>query len=180
METKIDIGSLVRIANDDSRALYIVDGVVGCDFRLLDKAGGWSLMDRSSVVLADDQTAAALADSFPGRAASLAAVDSALAEIDALADQFTGDDLGAKMAEAESSDVLCNECLHNCVASDADGHASGEVGTCEIFFYQFRALNMPRQCGDFEPLPVEPLRPVGYRVGDAHATDATDPAAGEG
>lgn len=82
MEKKIDIGSQVRIANDDSRAVYLVDGVVGCDFRLLDKAGGWSLMDRSSVVLADDQD-----DADPS---------------DTPDDQFTGADLGAQMAAAEA------------------------------------------------------------------------------
>lgn len=129
METKIDIGSLVRSANDDSRALYIVDGIVGCDFRLLDKAGGWSLMDRSSVVLADDQDVSVPSDTTD--------------------DQYTGDDLGAQMAAAETAPMVC--CDQCALKEENHREADGSVIFCPVFS-QFRSLGIHRFCGDFQPL----------------------------
>jgi hypothetical protein len=114
-----------------------------------------------------DQTAAALADQFTGRDASIAACDSALAEIDALADQFTGKDLGAEMAAAEGGGVQCLLCAQVNQCIEDDGEASEEVGVCSLTI-QFRALHFTRICSDFKPLPIEPLRVDGYRVGDAH------------
>lgn len=89
---------------------------------IVEDESGTRLSLPASRCTVSDQTAAALADQFTGRAASIAACDRALAEVDALlGDQFTGADMGEQMAAAE-----------------------------------------------------------GYRVGDPHATDAADPAAGDG
>lgn len=68
---------------------------------LVEDESGTRLSLPASRCVRVDQTAAALAETFPGRAASLAAVDAALAEVDALADQFTGLDMGAEMRAAE-------------------------------------------------------------------------------
>lgn len=82
-------------------------------------------------------------------------------------DQFTGEDPGAQMAAAERGRVQCLLCAEHDACSDGDGHVSEEVGICLITL-QFRALHFPRQCADFKPLPIEPLRTEGYRVGDAY------------
>lgn len=65
-------------------------------------------------------------------------------------------------------EVQCLQCAQMNQCTEYDGHTSEEVGICSLTI-QFRALHSYRCCADFVPLPIEPLRVDGYRVGDAHA-----------
>lgn len=74
----------------------------------------------------------------------------------ALADQFTGEDLGAEMAAAErdvNEPVTCRACYscHRLHDEGEDGDLNNEVGKCYEQYGQGRALDFPRICSDFKP-----------------------------
>lgn len=131
----------------------------------VEDASGTRLSLPASRCVRVDQTAAALADQFTGED-----------QTGALAGTYP-EDLGAAMAAAERGEVECLLCARCNQITNGGGYASEEVGLCAISL-EYKAIHFPRTCADFEPLPIEPLRTEGYRVGDAH--DARDPAAGEG
>lgn len=60
--------------------------------------------------------------------------------------------------------LLCAQ-MNQCI--EDDGYVSEEVGICSLTI-QFRALHVYRNCADFAPTPIEPLRVDGCRVGDAN------------
>lgn len=66
-----------------------------------------------------------------------------------------------------AAQVQCLQCAQMNQCTEDDGRTSEEVGICSLTI-QFRALHFYRSCADFVPLPIEPLRVDGCRVGDAN------------
>lgn len=144
----------------------------GANLIVEDESGTRLSLPASRCTVAD-QTAAAMADSFPARAASLAACDRALAEIDALADQFTGADMGAEMAAVEGFDHSQQVARvgHEVFTAIGEGVIKWVTETPGGWVYGIQALG----CPDCRPqllmgdeFTAIPLPSAGYRVGDAH------------
>lgn len=64
--------------------------------------------------------------------------------------------------------VQCLLCAQMNQCTEDDGHVSEEVGICSLTI-QFRALHYYRNCADFVPLPIEPLRVDANENGDARS-----------